>query len=279
MAKENYNRLRGQLRTDIAYLKNADGEITTAVFPLTVIRRNIYNRAGNLDAQFDRPIIATADKEMIRCAQQLQKHDIIDIKGMFRTRQSKKKLKCPHCGSTVIIEMPIATIEPVYIGVVEDRLNNVTDGTNYLLHCAEISNEAKVIGRVCTPTENIISGETDRGDIYARYQLAVNRKLYIKGSIDEEDHTDYPFVYSYKDVAQSDLAVLQQGALIYLDGYIHTMQYDRETTCPDCGQDFTFQSQRMNLTPYANEYLRDFKDDVLESTHSNIDQDEPDRGY
>lgn len=274
MAKENYIRLRGQLRSDVAYLKNKDGEIITAIFPLLVIRRDAYDKAGNLTPKWDRPVIATSDQALIRKAQKLKKHDIVDIKGTFRTQYSKRKHDCPHCGSRNIIECFLATINPVYIGVVEDRITNDTDGMQYLVECAEVANEAKVIGRVCTPTDKIVFGETDRGEVFARYQLAVNRKLYIKDSINEEDHTDYPMVYSYGDIAEDDLHILQQNTLIYLDGYIHTMSYDQPVTCESCGTEFTFKSQKMNLTPYAMEYLRDYEE-LNESKHIKNDSEEP----
>ena len=41
--------------------------------------------------------------------------------------------------------------------------------------------------------------------------------------------------------------------------------------CDECHQVFTFKTQYMNLSPYSMEYLRDFKDDVLESTHTSTD--------
>ena len=122
---------------------------------------------------------------------------------------------------------------------------------------------------MCTPTDKILHGETDHGDLYARYQLAVNRKLFVKDSIDEEDHTDYPFVYSYGDVADKDLTILKQGTLIYLDGYLHTMVFEDEAECSECHNIFPFKYQRMNLTPYSTEYLRDY-DELTPSTHSDI---------
>lgn len=268
MAKENYISLKGQLRCDVKFVTDEEtGEITLAMFPLLVLRRNIWNRAGNLSPKFDRPIIATSDKEMIKQAKKLKHYDIVEVKGTFLTQHSTRSKICPHCGKINVLETSIQTINPVYIGAVNDTLKNDTDGTTYLLGCAEISNIAKVIGRVCTPTEEIVFGETDKGEVYARYQIAVNRKLFVKDSEGEEDHADFPIVYSYGDVARDDKDVLQQNALVYLDGYIHTMLRDQLVTCDECGGEFTFKTQCMNLSPYSMEYLRDFKDDVLESTH------------
>lgn len=265
MAKENFVLLMGQLRSPVKFAENERGE--TAMFQLHTLRRNTRDYAGNLEPHWDKPIIATSDPKIIKELKRFKVHDIIEIEGIFRTSNAKKKRVCPHCGQELVVDMPIATIYPTYADIVDDRLENDTDGLNYLLRRAEHSNHAKIIGRVCTPTENISSGETDRGDLYAKYQLAVNRKLFVLDSVDEEDHTDYPMVYAYNDVAEDNLRTLQQGTLIYLDGYLHTMVYDKTETCPVCNNEFSYKWSRMNLTPYSVEYLRDY-DELAPSTHS-----------
>ncbi len=278
MAKENYLSLRGQLRSDVTFARDPDtGEITRAMFPLLVLRRNIKDRNGYLAPKFDRPIISTSDPDMIKAAETLRHYDIVDVKGTFLTQHSKRNKQCPCCGAINVIESPIQIVNPVYIGVINDKFEDDTSGTNYLMKCAEISNIAKIIGRVCTPTEQIITGETERGELYCRYQLAVNRKLYVLDSIDEEDHADYPLVYSYGKTASDDSQVLQQNALIYVDGYVHTVVLDQEVECAECHNNFPIKTQRMNLTPYSNEYLRDFKGDVLESTHTKQEQEPPEQ--
>lgn len=268
MAKENYISLKGQLRSDIRFVTDPEtGEVTSAMFPLYVLRRNIWDRAGNLSPKFDRPIISTSDKEIIRAVKTLKKYDIIEIKGAFRTKISHRHKTCESCGEVTTVEAPIQLIYPSFVGVVATNIKNNTEGLNYLLNIAEISNIAKIIGRICCPTDAIITGETENGVPYCRYQLAVNRKLYVADSEGEDDHTDYPVVISYGDVAYDDSEVLQQNALVYLDGYIHVMQQERSLTCQHCGADIPYKTTSMTLTPYSMEYLRDFKDDVLASTH------------
>lgn len=267
MAKENYISLRGQLRNEVSFIKDPNtGLDKLAMFTLYVIRRSTRDRAGNLTPKFDKPIIMTADQEMINMAKKLELHDIVEIKGTFRTGFTKGHRQCPHCGKIHQIELGLQTINPSFIGALV-HLNNDTEGLSYLVDTAEISNVAKVMGRVCTATDNIVTAETDRGNLYSRYQLAVNRKLFIKGTNDYEDHTDYPLVYSYDDTAYQDSLVLKQGTLLYLDGFVHTMKIDQVLNCDECGNDFSFETQRMNLTPYSNEYLRDYDMDAIESTH------------
>lgn len=284
MAKENYMSLRGQLRSDVKFLMDEKtGVEKTAVFTLHTIRRDTYDRAGNLNPKWDKPLIVTSDQEMIRQAKKLKKHDIVEVKGTFETKFVTKHKQCPHCGEINFIKTNSQTIYPSFIGTIV-HLESDTEGLKYLIETAEISNIAKVMGRVCSKDEEIITAQTDQGEFYTRYQLAVNRKLFHKDSEDYEDHTDYPFVFSYGNVALDDQAVLKQGALIYVDGYVHTMIKDTITPCEYCGNEFAYKEQRMNLTPYANEYLRDFKMDVLEQTHpvttnNDVSTNEPEEAH
>lgn len=278
MAKENYISLRGQLRNEINYIKDpTTGLEKIAMFTLYVIRRDVRDRAGNLTPKFDKPIIMTADQEIIRVIKKLQVHDIIEIKGTFMTGFTRIHKQCPHCGKIHQFETGLQTINPVYVGTI-CHLDNDTQGLSYIVDTAEISNIAKVMGRVCTPTEDIVTAETDNGNLYSRYQLAVNRKLFVRGSESYEDHTDFPLVYSYDDIAHEDSLVLKQGALIYLDGFVHTMKMSQSATCDNCGNDFSYDIQRMNLTPYANEYLRDYNADAIESTHPENEPEEAHEG-
>lgn len=268
MAKENYISLRGQLRSETKYQYDEKGNPILAIFPLLVIRRNIIDRAGNLSLKWDRPIISTTDKAIIKEIQKMKVHDIVEVKGTFLTSHSRRTKICPYCGEINTIDTAIQIINPIYVGVIDDRLKSDTDGQNYLIQCAEVANIAKIIGRVCTKTEDIYYGETEQGELYERYQLAVNRKLYVRDSEGDDDHADFPVVYSYGDIAKEDKTILKQNTLVYLDGYVHTMIYDQDFECEHCGETFSYKSQKMNLTPYSMEYLRDF-DDLLESKHGN----------
>ena len=264
MAKENYVFLIGQARQVPVFKKDPETkEEITAMMPLMTLRRNIHDRAGNLQPKWDRPVISTSNKIMMRKMQEIELHDIVEVKGTITTQNIRRGLRCPHCGT--INEQPgtITVINPVYIGV-RKKLQSDTEGFQYLMDCAEISNQVKVIGRVCKELEML---ETDEAEPCAKYQVAINRKLYIEGT-EPEDHSDYPYVYSYGEVAEDDISILQVNTLIYLDGYIHTMKFNQSALCqnPDCGQPFKFPNQTLNITPYSVEYLRDYGE-LKPSTH------------
>lgn len=284
MAKENYVSLKGQLRQEAKYIIDSNtNEIKSAILRLTVIRRDIRNLANDFEPKFDHPIVSTTTPDMIRCIQSLNLHDIVEIKGIYKTKWITKHCRCPHCDTINAFDIDFPTIVPIFVGSCDKCKSNV-EGLEYLKKYAEISNIVKVIGRVCVDEENITYSETDRGDKYASYKIAVNRKFYDPESENADDHTDYPVIYSYNDVAEKDHAVLKKGSLIYIDGYLHTMKKDIEVVCCECKESFKTTIQRMNVTPYSTEYLRDYKDDVLDSIHKKettndpVPTHEPDKG-
>lgn len=278
MAKENYISLRGQLRKDPTIVTDDMGEPISAVFSLHTLKRNVRDRAGNLDPKFDRPIILTSDPRLVQKIKSFKNHDIIEVKGNFTTGFVQKPKKCPVCGEVNIIETPFQVVTPLYVGVIRTGIENDAEGLHELVETAEISNIAKMIGRVCSPTDHIYHGVTEIEQSYTKYQLAVNRKYYMATSNGYEDHTDYPYVISYEDVADKDYAALKQGALVYIDGYIHTMAFNINCKCEHCGSDFTFRSQRMLITPYSTEYLRDYNDDAIPETRANAQEMDIDGG-
>ena len=99
----------------------------------------------------------------------------------------------------------------------------------------------------------------------------MNRKYYLRGSADYDDHSDYPYVISYNEQAQKDMKALKQGSLVYIDGYVHTMLVPFTVTCAneECGKNFEIKTQRMSITPYSVEYLRDCNEDAIEQTRPN----------
>lgn len=270
MAKENYVSLRGQVRKEVKIVMDpVTHEPVSAIFSLCTVRRDILDRAGALSPDFDRPIIMTNNPILVRKAQEIKVHDIVEIKGTFTTGRAIRQRICPHCNEINEVNVTFQTIYPTYIGILKTDLTNDRDGLAELAECAEVSNIAKMIGRVCS--EEIKTGSTERGEYFAKYRIAVNRKLFHTGSDSYQDHSDYPAVISYGKVAQDDAKTLKQGALIYMDGYIHTMMMKETRVCDHCGETFWFHNQHMIFTPYSTEYLRDFNEDAIEETHPEED--------
>jgi hypothetical protein len=121
----------------------------------------------------------------------------------------------------------------------------------------------KLIGRVCKTSdandapENPQLKTNDSGDEYCKYQIAVNRKLYIEGS-GLEEHSDYLWVRSFNRNAEKDALALSVNSLIYLDAYVRSFTAkQRIDACINCGKSYTFSNTGFEVIPYSVEYLRD----------------------
>lgn len=90
-----------------------------------------------------------------------------------------------------------------------------------------------------------------------RYGLGVNRKYFIKEQ--KNEHSDYPWVYSYGEQADTDFRYLKKGSLILVDGFIHNENAMTRMKCEACDSDYTFPDVGTQFTPYSIEYLNDYK--------------------
>lgn len=253
MAKENYVFLIGQVLKEPNIKYDEDGIAIRASVALTTLRRDWYDRAGNFSPKWDRPVIMTAVPQFIRQMENIKLYDFVEVKGTVTTKDYIRRTVCPHCAEEQLTNAMMTFINPSYINI-RRHSESRTEGLPYLKECAEVSNTLKLIGRVCREPELYTY---DDGDQCCSYPLAVNRKLYVEGSADEEDHADYPWIKSFGDIAREDMDALHVNSLIYVDGYVRTLRREQKIQCtnPDCGQEYSFPNAVLEVVPYSVEYL------------------------
>lgn len=263
MAKENYIYLIGQVCKEPMILYGEDNTPQRAQFTVFTLRREKYDRAGNFSPQWDRPLIMTSTPAFIKTIENIELYDFVEIKGTLTTADYTRSTVCPHCGKEKLSPAMLTYINPAYINV-RHHAKSRTEGLPYLAECAEASNILKLIGRVCRDPELYTY---DDGSSCCSYAIAVNRKLYVEGSEDEEDHADYPWVKSFGEQAEKDIAALKVDSLVYIDGYIRTMKRTVRIQCdnPQCAEFYDQPTAVLEAVPYSVEYLSDF--DKLEATH------------
>lgn len=255
MAKENYIFLIGQVLKEPKIKRDEDGNPMRASFGLTTLRRDKYDRAGNFAPKWDRPAILTGVPELMKIIEDIEVNDFVEVKGTVTTKDFTKKTICPYCGAEQHTNSMMTFINPVYI-FKRGHADSRTDGLPYLSAVAEASNILKIVGRVCKePTLYAY----DDGTKCCTYPLAVNRKLYVQGSENEEDHSDYPWVKSFGEQAEENYAALDVNSLVYIDGYIRTVKRSQDLQCanPECGKIYSTPNTVMEAIPYATEYLAD----------------------
>lgn len=198
-------------------------------------------------------------------------YDVIYVKGVLTISSIIKIKTCPNCGKRQVKYNALSTsVYPIfaekrdsYAQYVQDKqmLPNKPLYDNY----REISNQILLIGTVVTDPELI---QAKNGEKICRYCIGVDRKYYIKSQ--PETMSDYPWIYSYGTQAENDYDHLTKGSVILVDGFYHLRQITGHMLCEDCQTDFTFEDTGHQITPYAVEYLSDYRTD--EDILRNIDE-------
>jgi len=223
---------------------------------LLVIRSDREVEDNDKKNRLDSPLVMTKDTDIVNQLAEIEENDIIQIKGVLVTKTINKTTICPECGKEFSTPGTIVYIEP--INILKIKSCKTKDQAIDMLHSLkEVSNNIKIIGDLCTEPEKVKIVNKKIGSI-CQYQIAVPRKYRLKNQNDDVD-TDYPWVKSYGKNADKDLEHLQKGAEILIDGYIQARSFTRRTTCPDCGKEYEWRDNAMEIVPFATEYLKNYK--------------------
>lgn len=250
--KENSVWLHGQVHGNPKVIINAETKMPVkARIVLRVIRRmKSLNGMSEDTIRLDHAVIITEDVELIRyCEKNVREGDMLDVKGVFTTRNRKKKRICPHCSKENIMRGIENFITPIYLCVREKGLSEM-QGFNLLKERNEISNNLYVLGTVVSDVEYY----EDEKQRYAQYCIKLGRKFWIK--TDPADlREDHPHVKSYGILGIRDKEYLKQGSHIFINGSVSTRSYKRHKDCDHCGEDFEFDDSTMEINSYSNEYV------------------------
>lgn len=254
---------------------NKDGTMVKALLSLDVIRNN-ERKTGEENSSViihDNPRILSQNPEIMKQISNLKENDIVYIKGVLVTKPIIKTMHCEFCHAENRVEGAVSFINPIYLKTIEQNLTQ-EDAFNKLKESEEVSNVATIIGSVCTEPDTYIS---QKGIPITTYQLAVNRKYKIKEDITGVK-TDYPWVKSYKDMAQKDNEHLRKGSLVFIDGIIQTRSFSRKCQCEQCEKIFNWTDRVIEIVPYQTEYLNNFyapgeKDKIKDAQTENFVDD------
>lgn len=277
MAKENFVYLHGQIYDKPRIYINGNGIAKKAAFAVKVLRRPQAKGEGAVTMgklSIDIPTIMTMDESLIKICQDLHKGDMVDIKGIYTTREVKKTSICPH-GHQMTWAGNCVFITPIYICPRENELSD-DNGLLLLKQRAEVSNIVMLIGTLCRDPElREFEGANGRKSKVCQYQVASNRRYHIRDGIHDE-RTDYPWVKTAGKQAVEDAERLRTGSVVYINGAIQTREIDRTLTCPECGEQFSIKEGVSEIYPYAVEYLQNciFKEKEKEKDDAPAPQSE-----
>ena len=251
MAKENLVILHGAIQCAPRIYANSDGNVNKAMLYMKVLRRpSISEKLSANRIFFDNPIILSKNEKLIAQMSELEKDDMLDVRGVLTTREVLKSTICPNCAAKNSVEGNTVYVTPIYLCRREPK-TKPEEALELLKKRCEVSNMIMVIGTRCRDPE-FYQAESRSG--YVQYQLAVNRKFRIRE--DPADlKTDYPWVKAYGSQAISDAKCLQTGSVVYINGALQTREVNRTTVCPSCGQSYTWKDAATEIVPYSTEYL------------------------
>ena len=256
MSRHNDIILYGKMHKDPLIRLTDDGDFVMARFSLDTIigDRDMQSYVDKL--RYQQPWILARDSEIIEKISDYHKNDMIYLKGVLTTQEIIKRPTCPNCQSPIPIDKANATyITPIFIKRMEQ---NVTDAQalELLKDSCEISNQAMIVGTLCRDPQSFTS---KKGKTTTNYQLAVNRKYFIKDG-DPMVKTDYPWVRSYDKIAKNDAEALSTNSEVLIDGFINSRIPTRKLTCEACGHSFDWNDLPvLEIIPYSVEYLKNCK--------------------
>ena len=250
MAKENKVILHGQVMSN--KIQGLDAQPEKARMFLKVLRRpsspgQVYANALKTDF----PKIESRNEDYIKAMKVLKKGDMVEVKGVFTTREVLKVTTCPFCHTVNESEGNDAYITPIYIRRSEQELSD-EECFELLKERAEVSNGVMLLGALC---RDPVRYTDEQGREYAQYQLAVGRKYRIPEKDQEDVRTDYPWIKTFGQQALKDAEGLHTGSWVYIDGAVQTRQIRRTTICSKCGSEYPWADMVMEIVPYSTEYL------------------------
>lgn len=262
MARENYASMHGQVIQKPKIYQNAEGRLIRGLLAIKVIRRfGVGNPNGGT---FDTVIILSANEEIVQKMSELKTFDLVDIKGVVSTANTKRYYTCEHCKHENITDGVATYITPIYVCKRESVAE--LDGLELLRERAEISNQIMIIGTVCKGPDPV--GANAFQSTITQYILAVNRKYRIREDSPDKK-TDYPWIKTFGEQAKKDMDALHVGSEVFINGSYQSRSVAFKGTCENCGEEYTIDDRTSEIVPFSVEYLSNFN-----SIDSNEDNDD-----
>lgn len=269
MAKHNVVTLYGIVaRKPKIFEHQEENKINTAYCPITVIRGTRDSAYDGLnDIRYDSPVILSNNPAIIANMRNWEENDMVEIKGVLTTKNITKRTLCPHCKTVHLEEGSMLTyVTPIYASIRETGITK-DEGIRLLKKRAEISNSVTLLGTLRRDPDYF---KTPSGVDITQYPLAVGRKYRVMGD-DPTNTYDFPWIKSFNRVAKEDGKRLKNGALVLIDGMLQTREFQRVSTCKNCGADFQWLDTAVEVVVYSNEYLTGYK------TQDEIDKEEAEK--
>ncbi len=257
MARQNTVRLYGAVSSAPEIAKDINGNNVRGILRLSVLRsaRNSGEAVSSESLIWDYPLIFSVDEEIVNKMAKLKQFDIVELEGPYVTRNVIKNKECPHCGKINSIESTLYFVMPTFIAKRNTKDLTQNEAMAAVTENRDISNGILILGNLCNDVNYYENGNIRS----AVYQIGTERKRFITAD-DPVNRADFPIVRTFGQNAYMDNICIHKGSMVFIDGYLHSKNFDRVTTCEDCENEFTWGDSTMEIIPYAIEYLTNFRD-------------------
>lgn len=263
MARHNAASLYGQVCKEPAIVRDNLGEIIYSMCYIKTLRgvRRVENGVNYL--RYDKILILAKDKETYSKMVDWHVNDMVEIKGMFATKNVDKVAYCPnqdcpnsHKEHGIAKPGTICFVVPIFAEKIKTLEDNNACIDDLYAH-REVSNQIYALGELVREPKKIKVSAKEEGKpsiTLTQYQIALDRKYKVKTD-PPEIKSDYPWVKSYGAMGKEDRLRLHTGSVVFIDGYIQRRKVSRKTVCPLCGQAFEWSDDNLELVPYDIEYM------------------------
>ena len=181
----------------------------------------------------DEPIVEFESEDAIAFLKTCKMNDAIHVEGTIRTAKVTRNLTCEVCHNEYTDNVILTTL-------VADRK---------LSKCANPSFSENHVILIGVSVRDPLRYEGK--NLRAKYQLAINRR-------DQDGGTDYPFVSSFKSLAEEDLAKIRKGSQVFVDGVIEATKHTRRAKCPHCPASYSYKVTTAQVIAKSTAYLNNY---------------------
>ena len=209
---------------------------------------------GEMELVLDTPDLMTSTRKMMKEIMGLHQYDVLYVNGVINTKGgiSKPEL-CTECGAVNNITRTTTYVNPVFI----EKTGEVTDDESmvaYLEKVRHVSNEVNVMGRLTRAPKRVMPKV---GLTVTQYQIGLLRHVFIP--TESETRVDYPWIKAYGEDGDYDWLSLDEGSIVFIDGYLQTRHLQRTSVCTSCGKRFTWKEKIKEIVPFETEYISGYR--------------------
>ncbi len=222
MARKNLVLLTGMVGSPIK-IQTKDG-VRVARFKL------VMGRQGHEGE--DKPFVEVGG-DAIAFAERLAIGDFVHVEGELHTKSIKYSTECSDCHTKIYKDILVTTVYSENITVFPAS------------ETAFFENHVFLLGHV---VQKPMLFRTVRGVPKTKYQIVIKR-------FRNDTSADFPYVASYKRLAQQDSERMIKGSMVFIDGAIQTVQRPYTLECPDCFQHELVTFSLLEVVSKSSEYL------------------------